>query len=171
MHVLADWPWLPASAVFIVMLALRVPERRRAFLSLLLLALSIALYYLARWLDLEHDTGSWLSELFLIVCGMVQIRIAGLGLFRVLLPLMRLSPPRILEDVLVAVAYFAWWLARLKAGGLELSGLITTSAVVTAVIGFSMQDTLGNVLAGMALQFDESIEIDQWVRIDRKSVV
>lgn len=166
MHVLADWPWLPASAVFIVMLALRVPERRRAFLSLLLLALSIALYYLARWLDLEHDTGSWLSELFLIVCGMVQIRIAGLGLFRVLLPLMRLSPPRILEDVLVAVAYFAWWLARLKAGGLELSGLITTSAVVTAVIGFSMQDTLGNVLAGMALQFDESIEIDQWVRIN-----
>lgn len=166
MLVLADWPWLPASAVFIALLAVRVPERRRAVISLLLLTLSVGLYYLARWLDLEHDTGSWLTELFLIVCGMVQIRIAGLGLFRVLLPLVRLSPPRILEDVLVAVAYFAWWLARLKAGGLELSGLITTSAVVTAVIGFSMQDTLGNVLAGMALQFDESIEIDQWVRVN-----
>lgn len=166
MNLLSDWPWLPASLIFLALLATRPAERRRALLSFAVLAACLLLFVFARWLETQHDVGGWLVELFFIACGMVQIRIAGLALFRVALPLLRLSPPRILEDVLVILAYFAWWLARLKAGGLELSGLITTSAVLTAVIAFSMQDTLGNILAGMALQFDESIERDQWIRIN-----
>jgi len=32
----------------------------------------------------------------------------------------------------------------------NLSGIIATSAVVTVVIGFSLQDTLGNIMGGMA---------------------
>lgn len=166
MLLLDDWPWLPVSLLFLALLMLRPLERRRAVLSLAFLLAGLVMHAVARWLHLEHGVGGWLGEVFLILCGMVQIRIAGLAIFRVVLPLLRLSPPRILEDVLVVIAYFAWWLIRLRAGGLELTGLITTSAVVTAVIGFSMQDTLGNVLAGMALQFDESIEIDQWVKVN-----
>src|SRR5207237_1194921 len=49
--------------------------------------------------------------------------------------------------------------------GVNLSGIVATSAVVTAVIGFSLQDTLGNVMGGMALQMERSIGVGDWVRL------
>src|SRR5262249_23095172 len=56
--------------------------------------------------------------------------------------------------------------------GLNLGGLIATSAVVTAVIGFSLQDTLGNVMAGLALQLDGVLEVGHWIKIaDTSGVV
>jgi CRP-like cAMP-binding protein len=50
--------------------------------------------------------------------------------------------------------------------GVDLASLITTSAVITGVLAFSMQDTLGNILGGVVLQLDQSIEVGDWVRID-----
>ncbi|HRE17573.1 MAG TPA: mechanosensitive ion channel family protein, partial [Rhodocyclaceae bacterium] len=76
------------------------------------------------------------------------------------------SPPRILEDIVVMIGYLAWGMALLSRTGLELSSIVTTSAVITAVIAFAMQDTLGNILGGLALQLDSSIEIGDWVKID-----
>lgn len=49
--------------------------------------------------------------------------------------------------------------------GVDLSEIIATSAVVTAVIGFSLQDTLGNIMGGMALQLEQSIGVGDWVRV------
>src|SRR5690606_10443581 len=40
-----------------------------------------------------------------------------------------------------------------------------TSAVLTAVIGLSLQDTLGNLLGGLALQLDSSIQVGDWVKL------
>ncbi len=37
---------------------------------------------------------------------------------------------------------------------MALGEIVTTSAVITAVIAFSMQDTLGNLLAGVSIQLD-----------------
>jgi small-conductance mechanosensitive channel len=50
--------------------------------------------------------------------------------------------------------------------GLDPSSLLTTSAVITAVLAFAMQDTLGNVLSGVALQLDNSLRTGDWIRID-----
>src|SRR5262249_35417646 len=36
----------------------------------------------------------------------------------------------------------------------------------TAVLAFSMQETLGNVLGGVLLQVDRSIRVGDWVRVD-----
>jgi CRP-like cAMP-binding protein len=79
---------------------------------------------------------------------------------------MGLRPPRILEDILVILAYVAWGMVRLRYAGLDLSQIVTTSAVITAVIAFSMQDTLGNILGGLAIQFDGSLEVGDWIRVD-----
>jgi small-conductance mechanosensitive channel len=38
--------------------------------------------------------------------------------------------------------------------------------VITAVLAFSMQDTLGNILSGVALQLDNSLRTGDWIRID-----
>lgn len=110
--------------------------------------------------------GAWLHEAALILEGIAAIRLGGMFVFRLLLPAMRLVPPRILEDILVFVAYLLWGFIRLHQAGLELSGIVTTSAIITAVLAFSMQDTLGNILSGIALQLDNSIEVGDWIRVD-----
>jgi len=110
--------------------------------------------------------GSLLREIFLISQGMAAIRIGGLFVFRILLPLVRLTPPSILEDMLVILSYIGWGMVRLRYAGLDLSSIITTSAVITAVIAFSMQDTLGNILGGLMLEFDNAFEIGDWIKVD-----
>jgi CRP-like cAMP-binding protein len=75
--------------------------------------------------------------------------------------------PRILRDLVVACAYIGVGVALLARDGISFSGLITTSAVLTAVIGFSLQDTLGNIMGGLALQMEKSINVGDWVSIDQ----
>jgi small-conductance mechanosensitive channel/CRP-like cAMP-binding protein len=98
--------------------------------------------------------------------GMAAIRLSGLFLFRLILPLCRISLVRILEDLAELAGYCAWLMIHLHAAGLDLSGIVTTSAVMTAVLAFSMQDTLGNILGGLALQLDNSIKVNDWIKVD-----
>ncbi|MDP2006992.1 MAG: mechanosensitive ion channel family protein [Rubrivivax sp.] len=102
----------------------------------------------------------------LLGLGVVLIRLAGLALFRVLLPALHAPTPRIVEDIVVIAAYVLWGMVRLSYAGVELSSLVATSAVITAVLAFAMQDTLGNILGGLALQLDNSLEIGDWIRVD-----
>ncbi len=43
--------------------------------------------------------------------------------------------------------------------------LLTTSAVGAVVIGFALQDTLGNAFAGLAIQIDKPFHVGDWVRV------
>lgn len=107
-----------------------------------------------------------LHEVGLIGTGIAVIRLWGLLAFRILLPLARVKPPRIAEDIFVIIGYVAWGLVRLRYAGLDLGSIVATSAMITAVVAFAMQDTLGNILGGLALQLDNSIEIGDWIKID-----
>ena len=107
-----------------------------------------------------------LREAFIIGAGIALIRLWGLLIFRIVLPRARLTPPRIAEDIFVIIAYIAWGLVRLRVAGLDLGSIVATSAMITAVVAFAMQDTLGNILGGLALQMDNSIEIGDWIKVD-----
>jgi small-conductance mechanosensitive channel len=107
-----------------------------------------------------------LDEIAVILVGILTIRVFGLSLFRVFLPTVHLIPPRILEDIILVLAYVAWGMVRMSQAGVNLSGLVTTSAVITGIIAFSMQDTLGNILGGLALQLDNSVSIGNWIKVD-----
>lgn len=111
-------------------------------------------------------TAEVLDAIAILLSGVLVIRLAGLTVFRVLLPVTGLRPPRIMEDIFIVLGYIAWAMVRLRYAGLDLSGLITTSAVITGIIAFSMQETLGNILGGLALQLDNSIAIGDWVKVD-----
>lgn len=82
-----------------------------------------------------------------------------------LLKRLRIAVPRIVQDVGVAAAAALAALAVASRVGVNLSGLIATSAVLTAVIGFSLQDTLGNVMGGLFLQVDNSVEVGDWIKL------
>ena len=101
--------------------------------------------------------------------AVVLIRMVGILVFRVLLPAVRVTPARIVEDLVITGITVAWGLVWLRLAGVDLGSLITTSAVITAVVAFSMQETLGNILGGVVLQLDQSIRVGDWVKLDDTS--
>lgn len=142
----------------------RAVVRQTVIFSLLCLAGNLGAGLLAA--SAADKAAAVVHGLALLGLGIGVIRLLGLLVFRGLLPRVAITAPRILEDIVVIVGYLTWGLIRLSHAGLDLSSIVTTSAVITAVIAFAMQDTLGNVLGGLALQLDSSIDIGDWVRID-----
>jgi small-conductance mechanosensitive channel/CRP-like cAMP-binding protein len=88
-------------------------------------------------------------------------------LFDVGLQLLRPESPRILRDVAVGVGYVLIVLWLLSRAGVTLSSLVTSSAIVTAVIAFALQDTLGNIMGGLALQLEGTIRVGDWIRVQQ----
>jgi small-conductance mechanosensitive channel/CRP-like cAMP-binding protein len=79
--------------------------------------------------------------------------------------LFRRELPKILMDIILAGAYLAIGLTLLSQAGFNISGIIATSAVLTAVIGFSLQDTLANLMGGLVLEVENLINVGDWIRV------
>ena len=60
--------------------------------------------------------------------------------------------PKIFRDLSTGVAYLFVALIALHAVGVEPGSILTTSAVLTAVVGLSLQDTLGNLWMPLSLR-------------------
>jgi small-conductance mechanosensitive channel len=50
--------------------------------------------------------------------------------------------------------------------GQDLGGLIAALGLGGVVIGFALQDTLGNLISGMALLFEKPFQVGDWLQID-----
>jgi len=166
----AEAPALAVLALVLTVLLLRArPYERSVFLntlSLFLIGLAgQGAALLLQSLDFPaaaHGT----YTVFRIVTAVALIRMFGFALFRLALPLLGKQPPRIIEDLAIIVVYVGYGFVQLRGAGVDLASLVTTSAILTAVIAFAMQDTLGNVLAGLAIQLDNSVQVGDWVRVD-----
>jgi small-conductance mechanosensitive channel len=132
----------------------------RAMLALHLLSQLIAAGQIASGYDAHHATIAALGFELLCVVAM-----ATTVSFRVVLPRLGIVFPRILMDLLTGIAVIVALIYVGKRAGFSVAGLITTSAVLTAVIGFSLQDTLGNVMGGLALQMDNSVRVGDWISL------
>jgi small-conductance mechanosensitive channel/CRP-like cAMP-binding protein len=140
-------------------------ERRRVrgmsmLVGLHLVLLPVHALFVAR--DQAGSQGVRLALRLFEVLAVVGM--AGTVLYAALLPRVRLPVPKILQDVTMAVAALVACFITAAQAGFNLSGLITTSAVLTAVIGFSLQDTLGNIMGGLALQMDNSLRVGEWIK-------
>ena len=165
-----ETPYLLGAAVVLALLLQRFLATERTTLrhSLLLFGFWLLLDALAALFAVRQQAAiaAGLHQAALLGLGLALIRLAGLAIFRVLLPALEVKAPRILEDIVVIGGYLLWGMIRLSFAGVELSSLVATSAVITAVVAFAMQDTLGNILGGVALQLDNSLEIGDWVKVD-----
>ena len=109
--------------------------------------------------------GAAVLMVFRMVSAVALIRMVGFAAFRLLLPLAGRTPPRIIEDLTIIAVYLVYGLVQLRVAGVDLTSIVATSAVITAVLAFAMQDTLGNMLGGLALQIDNSVQVGDWVRV------
>jgi len=165
-----ELPYLLVAAVVLAVILVRAPRVGRASLvhTLIFLAISLAAELVGALLEAAGtvNAGSIVRGAAIVATGLAVIRLAGFALFRAVLPAAGVTPPRIVEDIVLIVAYVAWGMLRLRLAGMDLASLVTTSAVITAVIAFAMQDTLGNVLGGLFLEIDGSISVGDWIKLD-----
>jgi small-conductance mechanosensitive channel len=143
------------------------PLRKGMVAMVVLMALGLAgLVLLSRYGDgIESRTlVTILRELGLLVMTFALVRIGVIFLFEVLLA--RAAVPRMMADVLLVVTLVIYAIFRMNEVGVNLASLITTSAVLTGAIAFSMQAMLGNLWGGIALQADNTCRIGDWIRVD-----
>src|ERR1051325_4246690 len=141
--------------------------------SVLLLVLSfIALLVASAVVYFGGTTGSLgfqaLRLLAMFLVSIATVNLASIFVFDVVFRPLHFRPPRIARDLLGALAYLVLAITILSRSGVDIAGVIATSAVITAVIGFSLQDTLGNIMGGLALQMEHTIHVGDWVRIEQQ---
>ena len=141
----------------------REPRTRRYGGALVFLALAFATEVIVPWLDPR-----WRSAMTLRAAGLVLF---FFGLVRALVITLegvarrRGDVSSIFREIATLVAYGIVILvvARLELN-VDVTPLLATSALVTAVVGLALQETLGNVFSGLSLQLQKPFAPGDWVR-------
>ena len=112
----------------------------------------------------HHD---WWRMLSVLLLSFSVVIVSTLLLFDVVL--VRRQIPRILQDLVQGVAYLITAAIVLTRSEIDVTKVFTASVLTTAVIGLALQETLGNIMAGLALQMERDFEIGDWISLDEKT--
>lgn len=74
----------------------------------------------------------------------------------------------IINILIYIVAFFL--IFKIHYPNVDLAALFTTSTIIGVVIGLALQDTLGNLFAGLAMQADQPFQIGDVVKITNQGV-
>lgn len=72
--------------------------------------------------------------------------------------------PRFAGEMAVVTCYIAVVFRLFYSLGFNVTGIFATSAVATAVLGLSLQDMLGNIAGGIALQFESDVRVGDFIK-------
>lgn len=143
-------------------------HRERLRLPMLLLAAGSGFMILFEWLPASSKLQRWVSVIPVALLLLAFGRLLSITVFDWLLTRrLQTGAPRIVRDIVDALFTGVSLLMALGALGVAPGSLLTTSAVLTAVLGLSLQDTLGNLFAGLALQMQRPFDVGDWIQIDR----
>ena len=155
-------------AVLVLFLWVLMPgrERAKAHYPAFLLVLHVALY-LAHRFSGSHSLKRPLEVSGLFVLLLCLGRTAYLLVFEWFLRhRLKRAPSRIVADIVQVFIYFGVGFIIFREMGAEVGSLLTTSALLTAVIGLSLQETLGNLFAGLAIQAQRPFEVGDWIKVE-----
>src|SRR5271165_505976 len=123
----------------------------------LLLGASMALGFLPR-------EPHWVSDLAVALSEVVAVHVVAILIFRVVLH--RTGWPVILTDVAIVGGYAVVLLNLLVHVGVNVSGVIATSALLAGIVGLALQEVLGNLIGGVAVHADGAIREGVWIRTE-----
>jgi small-conductance mechanosensitive channel len=82
----------------------------------------------------------------------------------------RTPTPKIVRDVINFALFAIVTFPILKSTlNVDVVGLVATSAILSVVLGLAMQDTLGNLFAGLSLQLERPFEVGDFVSIGQNT--
>lgn len=141
------------------------PWRRWVALGLLITAGVLAVTVLGDGHD--YPALVLIRELALLTLGCyLGIRVFTHVLLDPLLSHWRTSTPGFARDLVVVALYLGAAVFLLhRTVGVNLGTLMSTGAIAAAVLGLSMQETLGNLFAGVSMSLAPAFRVDDWVEI------
>ena len=165
-----SWPELVVGFLTLVMvLVLRFAvlpgERRRSTTApAMFLTIALLLHLLATAIVAALGTPSGMLALltiFFLALGLTGV--CAIVAFDLVLRHRQI--PSIVRDLVQAVILFVIILFVLRRSGVDPFSLVTTSAVLTAVIGLALQNTIANLFAGLALPMERTLAIGDWIKV------
>lgn len=163
--------WVLLAAVVLVALLVNrfARERRRKLRRIVILFMLAATGEVLS--SIAHATGStaWHERMEFaanLFEAFVVINLVVVSVFEVLLPAVTVGVPVIASDLVIGASYIVATLGVLHGAGVNPSSVLGASAVVSAVLALSLQSTLGNVIGGVAIQLDGSLNVGDWVQLE-----
>jgi small-conductance mechanosensitive channel/CRP-like cAMP-binding protein len=105
---------------------------------------------------------------FFVSLGAVNALV--LFVFEVVPARTQLRLPIILREVIQMLAFVVVVFGSISQTGLhDIASLITTSAVLTAVVGLALQSTISNLFAGIVLNMDRTLSVGDWVQVGQRT--
>jgi small-conductance mechanosensitive channel/CRP-like cAMP-binding protein len=141
----------------------------RGAIRLLILGAALRGLQLALGTNLQGGWAKALEVTWMLVLSFGVIRsVVSLALKVVRSP--QRPAPKILRDVVDATLYVLATLVIVKQEfNLDLSSLVAGSAIASVVLGLALQDTLGNLFAGLSLQLERPFEVGDSVAVGTES--
>jgi CRP-like cAMP-binding protein/small-conductance mechanosensitive channel len=172
-----ELPWVIGLFVAVVITAALVnrvrPQHKQRIRRLVV---NYALYGIAVGMQLGFDAidlPTWANTIDVIaelLKSYIVVSLAATIAFTVILPSVRVELPMIASDLIVGLGIIAATLVVLARNGMNPTNALVSGAVVSAVLAISLQSTLGNILGGVALQLDGSIQEGDWIQFDNARV-
>src|SRR5437763_14129056 len=102
--------------------------------------------------------------------AVLAVVVAGKLILTLAMSMTGTEPTGFQRVIIYALLTFAASFATLRYFGFDLSAVLTTSAIVTAAVGFAMQPTLSSMIAGLALHADRAVHVGDCVLLDGEAV-
>jgi small-conductance mechanosensitive channel/CRP-like cAMP-binding protein len=130
------------------------------------------LIFLALWLVdwAGVSTASWLHlntaaarQVAIAFVGLAAVQVIAGAVFNLVVDKTRI--PRFVGEMVVVGCYIAIAVNLFYGEGVNVTGIFATSAVATAVIGLALQDMMGNIASGIALEFESDIRVGDFIKV------
>jgi small-conductance mechanosensitive channel len=134
----------------------------------------LAIHVVAKVLLLVIDEGTIAFRIASLVATVLLFASVGrsvvlIALEGIINPRLARPLPQIFRDIIQGVVYVVLLLVALRTAGVDPGSILTTSALLTAAIALSLQETLGNLVAGLAIQMQHPFDVDDWIQFDTET--
>ncbi|NUN06364.1 MAG: mechanosensitive ion channel family protein [Bdellovibrio sp.] len=101
----------------------------------------------------------WGNVVFVKTARLIVLQYLFLGSMKHGVPLLLVN----IFSLILSIVLLFWGITHVF--GLQVGPLLATSAAASVILGLALQDTLGNLFAGISLQVDRNFEIGDWLEI------
>ncbi len=101
----------------------------------------------------------WGMTVFVKACRLIILQYLFLGSMKHGVPLLVVNIFSLVLSLMLAL-----WVAA-SVFNFEVAPLLATSAAFSVILGLALQDTLGNLFAGISLQVDKAFDIGDWLEV------
>ena len=124
-----------------------------------------AFYQFVGHLPIVAEFDKWIGVAAAVILSWAVVRLTFALLIELPLKYWRqIEIPHITRDLILLICFVALFFIVLRTrGDVNLTGLITTSAALTVVLGLAAQSTLGNFFSGLVLQVEHPFSIGDWI--------